>query len=74
MEKEAELSTYLVTDGYFAKQKFIDPIVQSTSLQLITKLRNDANLKYLYKGAKRAGRGRSKVYVSCPKISLQFFT
>lgn len=61
-EKIAVLSAYLVTDGYFAKQTFIDPVSQSTDLYLISKLRKDANLKYLYKGAKRKGRGRTKKY------------
>ena len=46
-EKVAALSAYLAADGYFAKQTFIDAVLQSTGLQLISKLRKDANLKYL---------------------------
>jgi len=61
-EKLKTLSTYLVTDGYFAKQGFIDRIDQSTQLHQITKLRKDANLNYLYNGPKKPGRGRSKKY------------
>lgn len=61
-EQIAPLSKYLAVDSYFAKVKFIDPIVESTGLQIISKLRKDANLKYLYEGKKRPGRGRPKKY------------
>lgn len=55
-----EISKYLAVDGYFAKLKYIDKIKNSTDLEIICKLRQDANLKYLYKGPKRKGRGRPK--------------
>jgi hypothetical protein len=49
---------YGVFDGYFAKRKFIDGVC-SLNLHLITKLRVDARLRYLYTGAqKRRGRRR----------------
>jgi len=56
------LSKYLAVDGYFYKQKFIDSIKEHTSLEIISKLPKNANLKYLYKGPKRKGRGRPKKY------------
>ncbi len=56
------LSNYLAVDGYFSKKSFIDQITSSTKLHLISKLRSDANLRYLYKGPKRPGRGRPKKY------------
>ncbi len=55
-----EISKYLAVDGYFAKLKYIDKIKNSTDLEIICKLRQDANLKYLYKGPKRKGKGRPK--------------
>jgi len=55
-----KISKYLAVDGYFAKIKYIDPIKTSTDLEIICKLRQDANLKYLYNGPKRKGRGRPK--------------
>jgi len=61
-EQIAPLSKYLAVDGYFAKVKFVDAIIESTGLQIISKLRKDANLKYLYEGKKRPGRGRPKKY------------
>ncbi len=70
------LSSYLAVDGYFAKKNFIDPITQGTDLQIISKLRSDANLKYLYHGPKRKGRGRPKKYdgkVDLKKIDKRRF-
>ena len=56
------LSSYLAVDGYFSKKSFVDQITSQTDLHLICKLRSDANLRYLYKGPKKAGRGRPKKY------------
>ena len=57
-----QISSYLAVDGYFSKKTFVDHILTTTKLQLISKLRRDANLRYLYKGPKREGRGRPKLY------------
>ena len=51
---------YGVFDGAFAKQKFVAG-VRSLNLHLISLLRVDANLRYLYTGAQR-DRGRPKAY------------
>ncbi len=53
------LSTYLTVDGYFMKKEFINPLL-AAGMQVITKMRSDANLKYLYKGAQRTGKGRKR--------------
>lgn len=55
-------SDYLVADSYFAKQKFILPVLENTELHIVSKLRNDADLRYLYEGAQGKGRGRPKKY------------
>lgn len=60
-EKLQNLSSILVVDGYFAKRKFIDAISNDTEMEVICRLRDDANLQYLYKGEKK-GRGRPKKY------------
>jgi hypothetical protein len=57
-----ELADYLVYDGAAAKKKFVDAIVEQTELHLISKLRKDANLRYLYTGPRRPGPGRPKCY------------
>jgi hypothetical protein len=50
-----------VFDGYYAKVNFIDGIC-ALGLNLISKLRVDANLKYLYDGPQNPGPGRRKEY------------
>src|SRR4030095_3089803 len=52
---------YVVTDGYYSKQKFRAG-VRALGLHQIGKLRADANLRYLYWGPKRSGPGRQKTY------------
>jgi hypothetical protein len=51
---------YAVFDGAFAKHKFVAGVAE-LNLHLISRLRSDANLRYLYTGAHR-GRGRPQAY------------
>lgn len=62
------VSRYLVVDGYFMKQEFINPLLKE-GLHIITKARSDANLRYLYNGKQRGGRGRHRQYEG--KINLK---
>ena len=57
-----ELSTILVADGYFAKYKFVQRISEYTNLCIVSRLRDDANLKYLYHGTRTSARGRPKQF------------
>jgi len=52
---------YLVVDGYFGKKKFVDGVC-TLNFHVVGKLRSDANLRYLYTGPRRSGRGRPKRY------------
>ncbi len=52
---------YLTVDGSFANADFIDGVTD-LALNVIGKLRTDANMRYLYEGPKRPGRGRKKTY------------
>lgn len=52
---------YVITDGYYSKQKFLSG-VRALGLDQIGKLRIDANLRYLYQGPRRPGPGRPKTY------------
>jgi hypothetical protein len=52
---------YIITDGYYSKQKFTGG-VSALGLVQIGKLRLDAHLRYLYQGPKRPGPGRPKTY------------
>lgn len=51
---------YLVGDGYYSKQPWIDGI-RGLELHVIGKLRNDARLKYFYTGSQKP-RGRKRQY------------
>jgi hypothetical protein len=53
------LSRYLAVDAYFMKKDFIKPLLKQ-GLHIITKARGDANLRYLYKGKQKGGKGRPK--------------
>jgi len=53
--------TYLCVDGGLTRKKLIDGVC-ALDLHLVGKLRRDARMRYFYQGAKRAGRGRQKVY------------
>jgi hypothetical protein len=56
---------YLAVDGYYPKLKFVK-VVRTLDLHLVSKLRHDANLRYLYQGpqkqfgAKRKYAGKVK--------------
>ena len=52
---------YHVADGYFAKEKYFRGIT-SSELEMIGKLRQDANLRYPFKGKQKPGLGRKRIY------------
>ena len=54
---------YIAVDGFFAKKKFVNGITDNSHLNVICKFRQDANLRYTYKGPKSTGKGRPKQYV-----------
>jgi hypothetical protein len=62
------LSSILVVDGYFAKFSFNQAMIK-VGFEVISRLRNDSNLKYIYKGKPRAGRGRPQKYSK--KVDLE---
>ena len=51
----------LLVDGAFARQKFIDG-VRHIDFHRITKLRSDANLRFLYTGSQRKGGGSKRQF------------
>lgn len=51
----------LAADGYYAKSKFVAAI-EGLQLELISKLRRDARLKYLFSGPKTGKKGRPKLF------------
>lgn len=57
---------YLVADSFYAKTKFVSA-VRELNLHLISKLRQDADLRWLYTGAQKP-KGRPRQY--CGKVSF----
>ena len=57
---------YLVADSFYAKTKFVSG-VRELNLHLISKLRQDADLRWLYTGAQKP-KGRHRQY--CGKVSF----
>lgn len=56
-----DLSQYIVADAYFSVRCFVDGL-SDEGFHLISRLRDNANLRYLYSGPRTAGRGRPKTY------------
>lgn len=52
---------YVAADGAFANKKYADGVVKA-GLHLVTKLRNDANMRFRFTGPRTGKRGRPKVY------------
>lgn len=64
-----KISNVLAVDAYFTKRRFIDPICEMTDLQIVGRLRDDANLRYLFKEKQTGQRGRPKQYAG--KINVK---
>lgn len=55
------ISKYLVADAWFSKKPFVDQIIEM-DMHLISRLRDDADLKYLYLDPPTSKRGRPSKY------------
>ena len=55
------LSKYVVADAYFSKYTFVSKLVDN-EFEVVSRLRDDADLLYKYKGEQKTGRGRPKKY------------
>jgi hypothetical protein len=60
-ETLSPISKYLVADAWFSKKPFVDQIIEM-DMHLISRLRDDADLKYLYLGTPTGKRGRPVKY------------
>jgi hypothetical protein len=56
-----KISPYLVVDAYFSKKGFVDTLTQAT-FHVISRLRDDADLRYINPQIKTGKRGRPKKY------------
>ena len=60
-ETLSSISQYIVADAWFSKKPFVDQIM-AMEMHLISRLRDDADLKYLYLGPPTGKRGRPSKY------------
>lgn len=59
---------HLTLDGYYAKKKFVAGACEA-GLHVISRLRKDANLRYLYIGPREKRRGRPRQYYGKMNVS-----
>ncbi|GAB3354862.1 transposase [Arachidicoccus ginsenosidivorans] len=52
---------YVAADAYFMKTGFIEPLLKM-GIQVVTRMRQDADLKYLHKGPQKSGKGRNRIF------------
>jgi len=55
------ISKYIVADAWFSKKPFVDQVTEM-EMHLISRLRDDADLKYLYLGPPTGKKGRPRKY------------
>lgn len=60
-ESLLSISNILVVDAFFTKRKFVGGM-DDIGLEVISRLRDDANLQYIFKGARKMGKGRPKKF------------
>ena len=75
-EELRKLSQYVVADAYFSKLPFLEA-VSKAKLFLISRLRDDSDLRYLYNGPMTGQKGAPKKYdgkVDFKSIDLNHFT
>lgn len=58
---------YALVDGFYAKEKFVTGVC-AAGYEVVSRLRTDANLRFLYAGERRIGRGRARKYAG--KVNL----
>lgn len=60
-DKLLPVSKYIVADAYFSKEPFVRGI-RELGFELISRLRDDSNLMYLYQGERTGKKGRPKTF------------
>ena len=56
-----KVSSLVAADAFFSRAPFVNALLEG-DFHLVTRLRKDAFMRYLYYGPKRKGRGRPKQY------------
>jgi Transposase DDE domain len=61
-EELITFSKYLAVDAYFSKKSYVDKILNNTGFDLISRLRDDAVMYYIFDGQPTGKPGRPQVY------------
>jgi hypothetical protein len=70
------ISSYFVADAWFSKKPFVDAIT-AMGMHFVCRLRDDADLRYLYRGEPTGGKGRPRKYagkIDIDNIDKGYFT
>ena len=70
------ISKYLVADAWFSKKSFADQVI-SSGMHLVSRLRDDADLRYLCTEIPTGKRGRPRKYtgkIDIENIDIDYFT
>ncbi|WP_222936065.1 transposase, partial [Neolewinella lacunae] len=70
------ISKYIAVDAYFSRQPFVDQMVMN-GFDVITRLRKDAKIRYLYRGPREKRRGKPRQfdgYVAVRNLREDVFT
>lgn len=60
-ERLLAITPYIIADAFFSKQPFVSGL-QELGFHLISRLRDDANLMYIYTGERTGKKGRPKIF------------
>lgn len=58
----AIFSKYVAVDAYFSKKRYVDKILDNTDFDIISRLRDDAVMYYIFEGQSTGKRGRPQLY------------
>lgn len=70
-----KISHYIVADAYFSKKTFVDSVAKA-KMFLVSRLRSDSNLNYIYNGALTGKKGAPKKFdgkINFKNINLNHF-
>lgn len=75
-EQLQQISSYIVADAYFSKAPFVSAM-NNNGFEVVSRLRTDAHLQYLFLGEQKKGRGRPRKFdgkVDYNNLDLDHFT
>ena len=75
-EELKKISKHIIADAYFSKAPFVQKLTKA-GFELVSRLRTDARLRYLYTGPTKEGKGRPRQYdgfVEARQLRMDIFS